>query len=182
MIKLLDLLKEDKGKFDYGCVMLYFDFPNINEIQNKIDSEDIFTKEGDRSFGLETDPHITLLYGLHEEVTTQQVINILEGSSFGEIILHNVSLFETPEYDVLKFDVKYPSRGIPFLHKMNKLLITLPHTTSFPDYHPHMTIGYLNSGSGKKYVELFKDLEFTLEPSYLVYSKPNGTEIKIELK
>lgn len=182
MIKLLDLLKEDKGKFDYGCVMLYFDFPNINKIQDKIIPKDIFTKEGDRSFGLETEPHITILYGLHEEVTTKQIKDILKGFEFGKVILHNISLFESPEYDVLKFDVRYPTKGGAFLHKANKALTTLPHTTSFPDYHPHMTIGYLNDGSGKKYVEMFKNLEFDLEPSYLVYSKPNGTKIKIEIK
>jgi hypothetical protein len=66
-IKLIDLLKEGSNQtYDYGCVMLYFDFPLMDKIHNVIDPKDIYYEEGDRSFGLEDEPHTTLLYGLHE--------------------------------------------------------------------------------------------------------------------
>jgi hypothetical protein len=59
------------------------------------------------------------------------------------------------KYDVLKFDVRYPTKSGAFLHKINSKLQELPHTNGFPDYHPHSTIAYLKSGSGKKYIEKF---------------------------
>ena len=48
MIKLIDLIKENStSSYDYGCVMLYFDFPYLSKLQNAIDSKDseIFSKE-----------------------------------------------------------------------------------------------------------------------------------------
>ena len=57
-----------------------------------------------------------------------------------------------------------------------------PHTNSFPDYHPHLTIGYLKSGRGKKYVKKLNGLKFQLTPEYVIYSMPNGDQDKLEIK
>ena len=46
------LKEETKEKFDYGCVMLYYDFPKMGEIHEMIDDNDVYHQEGDRSFGL----------------------------------------------------------------------------------------------------------------------------------
>jgi len=48
-----------------------------------------------------------------------------------------------------------------------------PHTTDYPDYHPHMTIAYVKKGMGKKYAEDLKD--FSITPDKFVYSKIDGT-------
>lgn len=175
--KFLAEKKESKEKYEYGCVMLYFDFPEIAEIHDSIDTNDIYKEEGDRSFGLEDEPHTTLLYGLHEEVTTEEIESILSKYEFGKCKIYNASLFENQKYDVLKFDVKGKN-----LVKCNSDLSELPHTTDFPDYHPHLTIAYLSSGSGKKYTEMFEGMEFELIPSYAVYSMPSGDKVKIKIK
>jgi 2'-5' RNA ligase len=83
------------------------------------------------------------------------------------------SLFENEQYDVLKFDVQNSA-----LYEINAKLCELPHTTNFPDYHPHATIGYLKPGAGKKYVEKFKNKEYEVTPNRIVYSKPNGGRIE----
>jgi len=177
MKKLIEVLKEATGQtYEYGCVMLYFDFPEIKKIHEIIDPDDIYHEEGDRSFGLEDEPHTTLLYGLHDGVTSQDVEGVLEQFKFGTCSIKNASLFDNPQYDVLKFDVSGPG-----LHEANKELTEFPHTTNFPDYHPHLTIGYLKPGTGKKYTEKLKGLSYSLTPKYAVYSKPDGGQDKLKI-
>jgi len=174
-MKLMDIITENH-KYEYGCVMLYFDFPEINNIHTKIKDDDVYHNSQDGGYGLETEPHTTLLFGLHSEVTDDDVKNILNQHTFGPCVINNASLFENPEYDVLKFDVD--GYG---LHECNSDLRELPHTTNFPNYHPHLTIGYLKSGFGKKYTNLFHDKEYTLIPKYAVYSKTDGSKVKFKI-
>jgi 2'-5' RNA ligase len=178
MKKLIKVLEEATGQtYDFGCVMLYFNFPEIKKIHEIIDPEDIFHEDGDRSFGLEDEPHTTLLYGLHDGVSSEDVEGVLEHFNFGTCSIENASLFDNPQYDVLKFDVSGPS-----LHEANKELAEFPHTNNFPDYHPHLTIGYLKPGTGKKYTEKLKGVSYNLKPEYVVYSKPNGDKDKLKIK
>lgn len=166
--------KQGTQKFSYGCAMAYFDFPQMQELHSKIDEADVYFEEGDRSFGLETEPHTTLLYGLHSaEIPDSQVLEICKSVNIGPLKLSNVSMFDNPNYDVLKFDVENPN-----LHTINGELSKLPHTTDFPDYHPHTTIGYLKKGTGQKYVDALKGLSYEVMPSKIVYSKPSGEKIE----
>ena len=176
-IKLFeDFIVEKSGdSYSSGCVMLYFDFPQMNDIHDVIDPNDLYEEEGDRTFGLEDESHVTLLYGLTESVTPEQVKEILDSFTFGSCKLHNASLFEN-EYDVLKFDVKGDN-----LHEANKALCELPYKNDYPDYHPHSTIGYLKKGTGKMYTEMLKGQEFELTPTYAVFSQPDGTKTKMKI-
>lgn len=176
-MKLMDIINESTGrKYEYGCVMLYFDFPQINKIHDSIHTDDIYIEDGDNSYGLEEEPHTTLLFGLHNGVTTEDVTNVLKKFKYGECKIHNPSLFENENYDVLKFDVE----GVN-LHETNELLRDFPHTNNFPDYHPHLTIGYIKSGMGKKYIDKLNGHEYMLSPKEAIYSKPDGSKDKIEL-
>jgi 2'-5' RNA ligase len=168
--------KDDDKKYPFGCSMLYFDFPQMKTLHDEIDQDDIYEEDG---HGLETEPHVTLLYGLHSDKIKDD--DVLDASSKGimSIGLGNPSLFENDKYDVLKFDAE-----APFLHKINKELTKLPHTNDYPDYHPHCTIAYLKPGTGKKYTKLFKGRIYEVFPTKVVYSKPDGTkkEARFELK
>jgi hypothetical protein len=177
-IKLFeDFIVEKSGDtYSHGCVMLYFDFPKMSEIHDGIDPSDLYEEENDRTYGLEDEPHVTLLYGLKKGVTVEQVKEILDQFTFNQCTLHNASLFEN-EYDVLKFDVKGDN-----LHDANKALRELPYENDYPDYHPHCTIGYLKKGMGKKYCEKMKDQEYELAPTYAVFSQPDGTKTKMKIK
>jgi len=153
MIKLMNLLKENsEGIYEYGCVMLYFDFPELGKIQEYIDKEDIYEDPEDPSYGLEDEPHITLLYGLHNDVSLEQVKKIIDNFTFENIEIVSPSLFENEKYDVLKFEVA----DAELLNDINKDLRTLPYTSKFDDYKAHMTIGYIQPGIGQKYVDIFK--------------------------
>jgi 2'-5' RNA ligase len=181
MIKLLDLLKENStSTYDYGCVMLYFNFPQINKIHDAIDPKDIYSESEDKTFGLEDEPHTTLLYGLHEEVSLDDIKQVLNEFVYDKCIVHTPSLFENEKYDVLKFDVKGNN-----LHETNASLKQFPFTSNFPNYHPHLTIGYLKPGTGKRYVEMLnkaKANKYELIPQYAVYSQPDGIKNQINIK
>jgi hypothetical protein len=183
MIKMFeDFIKENMLTYEKGCAMLYFNFPMITELHNKIDLTDIYTKDGDRSYGLEEESHCTLLYGLDAEVTVNEVTSVLNNFIFGDCVLHNASLFENEDFDVLKFDVKSASKDNLFLPRCNKMLSKLPHKTDYPDYHPHLTIGYIKKGKGLKYSNMLKGKDFKLTPTHAVFSQPNGTKHTIKIK
>ena len=182
MIKTFDqFVNEKKATYDFGCAMLYADFPKMQALHEEIENEDVYVNPDDSTFGLETEPHVTLLYGLHEEVSTEQVAEVIEKHSFGQFIAYNPSLFQNEQYDVLKFDIRYPIKGGAFLEKCNQDLSQFPHTTSFPDYHPHMTVAYIKKGMGQKYAEKLAGHEYQLEPSHVIYSRPNGEKHRIEI-
>jgi len=159
--------------YEYCCAMLYFDMPQMRDLHNQIDENDVYHQEGDRTFGLETEPHVTLLYGLHNDVDPDQVMSVCKNRQYPSLTLKNASCFDNPEYDVLKFDVDSQD-----LHDVNSELSKLPHTTSFPDYHPHSTVAYLKKGTGQKYMDLFKGNEYQVTPNKIVYSLASGDKLE----
>lgn len=172
---LLKLIKEISDKeYSYGCAMLFYNFPEMGKIQDRINKSDLYTEDG---FGLEDEPHVTLLYGFHEEVVPKQIEGIVRKYTFAPTRLNNVSLFKNESYEVLKFKAKSPN-----LYKCNKALKKFNHTSSYPTYNPHMTIAYLKPGTGDKYVKRFKDLHFMVTPEYGIYSDGIGTKTKFEIK
>ena len=120
----------------------------IFEIQASIDDNDLVE--------LETESHITVRYGLHDP-DPQQVDWIVSQYPSVEVELQGLSIFpakeESPQrggggqYDVLKIDVKSKD-----LERIHRHLSLIPNTTTFPDYHAHLTIAYLKPGTGQKYV------------------------------
>jgi 2'-5' RNA ligase len=175
--KFTEFVNEKKQTYDYGCVMLYFDFTEMNKIHDAIDPIDVYTEDDDQSYGYETEPHCTLLYGLHEGVTTEEVQAILDKYKYDLLDAHNASLFENEKYDVLKFDIAGKN-----LHEANADLKQHPFTSDFPDYHPHMTIAYLKPGKGKRWANMLDGHRFKVKPTHAIYSKPSGEKDRIEIK
>lgn len=172
------LLKKPKRVYEYGCVMVNLDLDGSEwgDIQNMIDEDDIYLgdKESgtDGGFGRELDPHVTILFGVHGDVPDEDVEALINKCTKPELELQNISTFENELFDVLKFDVDSQD-----LHKLNGLFKKLPHTTSYPNYHPHATICYLKKGMGDKYKNKLKNINpLTVIPDKLLYSKPDGTK------
>lgn len=170
-------LNEKKSSYDYGCAMLYLDFPEMESLHSEIDENDVYVDDEDSTFGLENEPHVTLLYGLHDDVGLDKVEPIVGQRTYSTVKAHNASLFNNPKYDVLKFDIDGES-----LHDCNKSLSELPHTTDYPDYHPHMTVAYLKPGMGQKYADKLKGKEYMLHPTHAIYSMPSGDKHKINVR
>ena len=183
--KIIKLLEEDKpkdNKYEYGCAMLYFDFPDMDKLHTMIDKEDIYQPSGG-GYGLETEPHATLLFGLHDQdIEDDDVFKICLNEDYDDLSLEKSSLFENKDFDVLKFDVSSNK-----MHNVNKELRKLPHTNKFDTYHPHATIAYLKPGCGNKYVKDInkmykKDYPIEVVPNEVVYSKPNKKVIRKKIK
>jgi len=166
---------QENHKYDYGCLMTYVDVPMWDEITSLIDPDDLYTEE--EGFGLETEPHATLLFGIHDnEVNLADVRKELTGIDEIPIKVKGLSHFEnenTP-YDVVKFDLE-SEHLINLNHKLQKF----PNTNEF-DYNPHMTIGYVKKGLGSKYGGKFPSLP-TVLGKHIVYSHPSGKKDKWEL-
>ena len=169
--------KKEKPLYEYGCAMLYFDFPDVKEIHDKIEKDDIYDKP---SYGIESESHLTILYGfLYKEIKDdEEIFDTILKYDIPDLILYNASIFENADFDVLKFDVKSKMKEYKkkddVLFKINKdLTDDFPFKSDYPNYHPHSTICYLKSGCGKKYIKMLKDLEYEAKPEKIVYSKPN---------
>lgn len=141
------MLENSKPR-SYSCLMLDCqNFKNyLKEIQNKINENDLYIEED--GYGFETEPHITVLYGIHES-DSSVVKNLIKFKPL-TYTLTKLSLFENEKYDVLKCSVKSSD-----LKKLNKECCkNLKFTSNFPDYIPHLTVCYLKPGMGSKYIKL----------------------------
>lgn len=118
------------------------------DFAKSIKPEDIYHEGSPDEYGIETEPHITALYGLdtQEPADVQKVIK-----NFGPVTakIGGISLFENPgkPYDVVKASVFGPD-----VVRLNNALQKLPNSSDFPDYTPHVTLAYVKKGEGKKYV------------------------------
>jgi hypothetical protein len=148
----------------------------------KIDPADLYHGENGSDsygpeYGLEDKPHITALYGL-TDADPEPVRKLLE--EFGKVTatLGEVSLFENADkpYDVVKVDIHGED-----LKRLNERLRTLPHSSDFPDYHPHLTIAYVKKGTGQKYVgkKSFTGRKITFDTLHFSDTERNHTPIDL---
>jgi 2'-5' RNA ligase/GNAT superfamily N-acetyltransferase len=172
---LADELKENSDNpIEYGCLMLDVNIKNWQELLDRIDDNDVYDEIG---FGKENEPHITVLYGFHDDVNVDDIISDVK--SLKEPIqfsFKSASLFSNDEYDVLKFDIESDE-----LIKLNKhFKDNYDNTSTFPTYHPHLTIAYLKAGTGEKYVF---DLKQSIEgkSKKFTYSTVDKQKHNIEL-
>lgn len=169
-------LLENRSEHPYGCSMVFLKYPELFKLQDSINTDDLHNN------GFEDEPHVTLLYGIHDggehdeldKEKLQGIIDISKPTLNEIVILKGVSAFENDDCDVLKFDAESPA-----LRDANKKLSGYPNSNSFPDYKPHVTIAYLKPGTAKKYIDMFKDIkDIEVEPVKIVYSRPNGTRVE----
>ena len=176
MIKLRPLLEKTTGTYDKGCVMVELQFPHnsLEEIQQRIDPNWLYEEQDDDSYGLEDQPHITLLYGLDPRLDPAQITEALgEWKPRSNYNIHHPSIFQSEKYDVLKYDVRAAD-----LNQANELLCKLPHQNDYPNYHPHVTIGYVQPGMGQRCVQAIGRGTISLPVKTVVY-KANGKTTKI---
>jgi hypothetical protein len=177
MKKYLEFIKEEKSGYEYGCVMVDFNFTNWSKLLESIDSDDIYKVEG-KSYGLQPRSHLTLLYGIHDTVSDEEILNCFKGFKEDDfkVQLDGVSIFENPEFDVVKLGVVLTPR----IKEINKRLSELPNSNQFPEYKPHVTLAYVKKGLGKKYVN--SDYKYEIKNiSKIVYTRPDTTELNIQL-
>jgi len=132
--------------------------------------------------GRELDCHVTLLYGLvtNDPEAVREVLQCYQQPEIG-LMTNGVSVFERPDYDVLKIDIISPSAES--IHRLFKR--KLENKWEWPAYVPHITCAYLKKGLGRIYCapgnfeQFDKDL---IRVSEVVFSDSKEKKTIIPLK
>ncbi len=134
-----------KAKKSLGVVMMKTPLKDWDKIQSLIEPEDVHDPKW-KNLRRETWPHITILYGLHDDKVDEvkKVLSELKKPISYKIV--DISLFKAKFCDILKFGVV--SDEIQALHKKLKIY---PNSYKFSGLSPHMTLAFVRKGEGKKY-------------------------------
>lgn len=163
--KYIQFIKESTS-YDYGCVMVEVPVSNWNEITSIINKDDLYEVEGE-NYGIQDNPHLTLLYPVESDIEYNEVKNILDEVISDNIIISikGIDIFENEEFDVVKFSVNCDE----YLSKIHNVLKSnIPNDDKYDVYSPHITIGYVKSGRGIKYIN--KEYEFSLVVNKILYT------------
>ncbi len=175
---LLEQESNEAQKQTYGCIMIEGNIPNWEEYHlDGINKDDVFIKPNDDSYGLETQPHITIVYGIHEdEIDPEVVCSVIEKNMKPlKFTITNVDIFENKEYDVVKYNVPVT----PKLKEYRNIFLQFPNTQMFPEYNPHITIAYVLPGMGKKYKrELREPFDVIFDKGVYSWHEPGEEELK----
>jgi len=170
--------KINEIKTDYGCLMMKVNFNSWdNFITQYIDKDDIYN-DATGDYGYETEPHVTILYGFHDNTDLDKIKEILSPIKNDiRMQTNKIGVFETAKYDVIKFDIH--SLALNKLH--NVMVNNFDYTSDFDKYLPHITIAYVKKGLGKKYVKTLKNT-LTLFSDTFLYSYANGEKEEFSIK
>jgi 2'-5' RNA ligase len=145
------------GTPDLECVMLDLEPLPIREIYGRdLNEKDFFygdIPELKYAQGpvAEEKAHVTLLFGIHPSDTYEtDVLNVLADWEPSDIFVSRVGYFpssiEGQDYKAIVGEV-FPSVNLLLARKR---LETLPHTNTFKDYKPHVTLAYIRGKADEK--------------------------------
>lgn len=87
------------------------------------------------------DAHVSLKYGLFQEVKREHVDAVLEGWELEDIYMKEIVVFDSPpgeDYKCIVLAMESPS-----LNDANARLSMLPNINTFKEYVPHLTLAYV---------------------------------------
>jgi len=163
--------------YEYGCLMVDFKIPNWNKLTNMINKDDIYNDEtGD--YGLETEPHCTVVFGFDKKYTHKDIIKYISIDPKDiSVRVFGVDVFSNGDYDVVKLNCESEQ-----LSRLNRVFMEKEKFdihTDFPDYKPHMTVAYTKPGTGKKYVGKFSN-SVVIKPYRYSFSHPTNKKVHFQ--
>lgn len=152
-----------------GCVMLdikKIEMPSMPEYEDELSvhfyygesASDIYA---DGYVG-KSSPHITLIYGLLKSAHDYKIYidTLLKSWDMPKTVtVAGIAVFENENYDVVHAKIELTNA----LKEGNALLQKLPHITNYPEYIPHITLGYIK----KNQDDFIKDMVSTMEEKLL---------------
>ena len=176
--KSFDIVKVDENNDEHKfnkCLMVYYELSDeIIEMQKEIRKDDL---SDDDYKSLEMEQHTTILYGLRDDVTVDDLKELVLPLKEYETVCYGSSLFENEKFDVLKMTAHNDN-----LYKTNeKVRKNCEYKNDYPDYKPHITIAYLKPGMGKKYVNEKFRKKITMKPlKFVLSTEVDGTFVHDE--
>ena len=148
---LVDSLLEAQSSYSYSSTQI--DLPEAVERRvqawgrENVAEEDLFVDEKGE-LGRELQAHVTVKYGLLEEMPSPELKRVLETTDPFEIQLGRVTVFtDNEDYDVVKLEVESPG-----LRELNRQVSeACLNEDKFPVYTPHCTIAYVRKGRGAQF-------------------------------
>lgn len=140
-----------------GCIML--NLQPFDVLRNVPDGQsDVYVTNEPHSGGVvaETEPHVTLLYGLLRNGNTikDEVDRVLDGLNIESVVINDVGSFEvksdSPSVPIIAYVSSNSSRGLYYdgdnrLKEAHDRIALLPHVNTFGDYQPHVTLAYVKN-------------------------------------
>lgn len=130
--------------------------------------------------GRETQPHLTVKYGLHTD-DVEEVRAVLKDVAPIRATFGTTSHFAGVEggtADAVKIDIV----ASPELHALNaKIAEALETTDTYPEYRPHVTLAYVQPGKGKEYDGLDALEGQTILLENVTFSAKDGGTVRIPL-
>lgn len=128
-----------------GCVMLDVEqLPVVDYVPSEIGGYYSKNPDFDWISGFDVRSHITLLYGLIDNAHTirREIDRVLQGWDSSDIWIDTLDSFESriegEPYSCIVGKVKGDS-----LAEAHARLSLLPHINTYPEYKPHVTLGYV---------------------------------------
>lgn len=172
---------DDKYVYKYSCAMLPLSEQTSSIIKYwtkvNVAPEKLFINEDAGMDGYESEPHVTVKYGIHD-IEPDRLNSIVSGCGTINLTFGNVTKFDVnPDFDVLKIDVSCPE-----LFALNKLISeSMECTDTYPEYHPHVTLAYIKKGACSELINnpFFNKLNDTLNE--MQFASRNGEDYWIDL-
>ena len=155
--------------------MVALDIPGFEDVQRSIDKDDIYegTEDENGKYGLERNPHVTVVYGLPYETKWEEVRRHLPAADEYEGLLVGIGMFNNEKYDVLKYNIVSES----LTEANHAMMSSFEVVNDYPDdYKPHATIAYLKPGKGKKYCRPMFDKLLRMKPKGYIWSNTDGED------
>jgi len=167
--------------YNYSSVQINMPDNLSNDIINwgrkNITDNEIFLKKNDNMFGREDEPHITILYGIHE-CYPNKIKSIVCDMPVINLKLGKVDIFcRHSKFDVVV--IKVISDDLNLLN--DKLKKNIIYTNQYSKYDPHLTISYVKKGKGWKhnYLNKWENKKFTFD--HVIFSSKKGFKKKVNI-
>lgn len=173
MKQLTESNKQKKKEYGYSFIKLDVGYTNyIKHLHKKINKEHICKPSYQ-------EPHLTILHGYG---------NVNKNFFVNNLITYKPRVFKINIYDVDVFknecDVLVLRCQSPELLNLRKHMEKIPHTKTFKDYKPHITIAYLKPGYGEVYKHIIKSKlkKGSFKAEYIYYTNLYNNTIRFKLK
>jgi len=94
-------INESKG-YEHGCVMAHVPVENWSQLTDQINLEDLYTEQGSDIYGIQKNPHLTLLYPITQNVDVSEIKSIIDSIVNGNLCvkIEGIDLFENPHITI----------------------------------------------------------------------------------